>query len=95
MDCVAYLASDVGFGTWVWSGGEFSPHSPGRRTRDIDRQRSSRTPRRLAKFVIEEQRLWQAILDRALERQFEFSAPDAEVAICKFEEDVRRPGAVK
>ena len=48
MDRTAYLAADVGFGTWVWRGGEFSPHSPGGRTRGIDRQRSSGTPRRLA-----------------------------------------------
>ena len=47
MDRIAYLAVDVGFGTWVWRGGEFSPHSPGRRTPGIDHQRSSETPRRL------------------------------------------------
>ena len=27
--------------------------------------------------------------------QYGFSAPDAETAICDFEKDVRRPGAVK
>jgi hypothetical protein len=48
MDRTAYLAADVGFGTRVWRGGEFSPHSPGGRNRGIDRQRSSGTPRRLA-----------------------------------------------
>ena len=48
MDRIAYLAVDVGFGTWVWSGGKFSPHSPGGRTRGIGHQRSSGTPRRLA-----------------------------------------------
>ena len=48
MDRIAYLAADVGFGTRVWRGGEFSPHSPGGRTRGSDHQRSSRTPRRLA-----------------------------------------------
>ena len=48
MDRIAYLAVDVGFGTRVWRSGEFSPHSPGGRTRGIDRQRSSGTPRRLA-----------------------------------------------
>ena len=36
-----------------------------------------------------------AELGRALQRQYGFSAPDAELAICEFEEDVRRPGAVK
>ena len=44
MDRIADLAVDVGFGTRVWRGGEFSPHSPGGRTRGIDRQRSSGTP---------------------------------------------------
>jgi hypothetical protein len=48
MDRTGYLAADVGFGTRVWRGGEFSPHSPGGRTRGIDHQRSSGTPRRLA-----------------------------------------------
>jgi len=32
---------------------------------------------------------------RALQRQYGFSAADAELAICEFEEDVRWPGAVK
>jgi hypothetical protein len=36
-----------------------------------------------------------AELARELQRQYGFSAPDAETAICKFEEDVRRPGAVQ
>jgi hypothetical protein len=36
-----------------------------------------------------------AELGLALQRQYGFSAPDAETAICEFEEDVRRPGAVK
>jgi hypothetical protein len=36
-----------------------------------------------------------AKLGCALQRQYGFSAPDAETAICEFEEDVRRPGAVK
>ena len=36
-----------------------------------------------------------AELGRALQRQYGFSAPDAEIAICRFEKDVRRPGAVK
>ena len=36
-----------------------------------------------------------AELGRALQRQYGFSAADAELAICEFEEDVRWPGAVK
>jgi hypothetical protein len=36
-----------------------------------------------------------AELGLALQRQYGFSAPDAETAICDFEKDVRRPGAVK
>ena len=36
-----------------------------------------------------------AELGRALQRQYGFSAADAEIAICEFEKDVRRPGAVK
>ena len=36
-----------------------------------------------------------AKLSCALQFQYGFSAPDAEIAICEFEEDVRRPGAVK
>ena len=36
-----------------------------------------------------------AELSRALQRQYGFSAADAELAICEFEEDVRWPGAVK
>jgi hypothetical protein len=36
-----------------------------------------------------------AKLGRALQSQYGFSANDAEIAICEFEEDVRRPGAVK
>ena len=31
----------------------------------------------------------------ALQRHYGFSAADAETAICEFEKDVRRPGAVK
>ena len=34
-------------------------------------------------------------LGRALQRHYGFSAGDAETAICEFEKDVRRPGAVK
>ena len=34
-------------------------------------------------------------LGRALQRQYELSPGDAETAICEFEKDVRRPGAVK
>ena len=36
-----------------------------------------------------------AQLGRALQLQYGFSAADAELAICEFEEDVRWPGAVK
>jgi hypothetical protein len=36
-----------------------------------------------------------AKLGGALQRQYGFSAPDAEASICEFEKDVRRPGAVK
>ena len=36
-----------------------------------------------------------AELARALQRHYGFSATDAETAICEFEEDARRPGAVK
>jgi hypothetical protein len=36
-----------------------------------------------------------AELGRALQRHYGFSAADAELAICEFEGDVRRPGAVK
>ena len=68
MDRAGYLAADVGFGTRVWRGGEPSPHSPGGRTRGIDRQRSSRSPRRLAKCAIEEQRLWQSNLAKTWRR---------------------------
>jgi hypothetical protein len=48
VDCTAYLAADVGFGTRVWRGRESCPHPTGGRTRGIDRQRTSGTPRRLA-----------------------------------------------
>ena len=34
-------------------------------------------------------------LSRALEHHYGFSDRDAEIAICDFEKDVRRPGAVK
>jgi hypothetical protein len=36
-----------------------------------------------------------AELARALQRHYGFSPADAETAICEFEKDVRRPGAVK
>jgi hypothetical protein len=36
-----------------------------------------------------------AELARALQRHYGFGAADAEIAIREFEEDVRRPGAVK
>ena len=34
-------------------------------------------------------------LGRALQLEYGFSAADAELAICEFEEDVRWPGALK
>ena len=34
-------------------------------------------------------------LGRALQLEYGFSASDAELAICEFEEDVRWPGALK
>ena len=36
-----------------------------------------------------------AELARAIQRHYGFSPSDAELAICEFEEDARRPGAVK
>ena len=36
-----------------------------------------------------------AELGRAIQRHYGISASDAEIAICEFEEDARRPGAVK
>ena len=36
-----------------------------------------------------------AELGRAIQRHYGFSASDSEIAICEFEEDARRPGAVK
>jgi len=36
-----------------------------------------------------------AHLGRALQLEYGFSAADAELAICEFEEDVRWPGALK
>ena len=48
MDPTAYLAADVGFGTWVWRSGEFSPHSLSSRSRRVDRQFASRPQSRLA-----------------------------------------------
>ena len=50
---------------------------------------------RLADVMLRDINGDRAELGRALERQYGFSAPDAEIAICEFEEDVRRPGAVK
>ena len=48
MDRAAYFAADVGFGTWVWRGGELNPHPPGGRTRGRGHQPSSGTPHGLA-----------------------------------------------
>jgi hypothetical protein len=36
-----------------------------------------------------------AKLARALQHHYGFNDRDAEIALCEFEEDVRRPGAVK
>jgi hypothetical protein len=50
---------------------------------------------RLADLILHDINGDRAELGRALQRQYGFSAPDAETAICEFEKDVRRPGAVK
>ena len=52
MDRAGYFAADVGVGTRLWRGGESSPHSPSGRTRGIDRERTSGTPRRLANLQL-------------------------------------------
>jgi hypothetical protein len=54
----------------------------------------SRWPR-LTDVVLEDVNGDRAELARALQRHYGFSAADAESAICEFEEDARRPGAVK
>jgi hypothetical protein len=50
---------------------------------------------RLTNVVLEDVNGDRAELARALQRHYGFSAADAETAIREFEEDVRRPGAVK
>jgi len=50
---------------------------------------------KLSGVVLDDIHADRAELGRALERHYGFSAADAEVAICEFEDDVRRPGAVK
>jgi hypothetical protein len=50
---------------------------------------------RLADAMLRDINCNRAQLGRALELQYGFSAADAELAICEFEEDVRWPGAVK
>ena len=54
----------------------------------------SRWPR-LTDVVLDDVNGDRAELARALQRHYGFSAADAETAICEFEEDARRPGAVK
>ena len=54
----------------------------------------SRWPR-LTNVVLEDVNGDRAELARALQRHYGFSAADADTAICEFEEDVRRTGAVK
>ena len=49
VDCLTDLAVDVGFGARLWCRGEPNPHSPGRRARGLDRQRSSGTQSGLAR----------------------------------------------
>jgi hypothetical protein len=50
---------------------------------------------RLTDVVLAEVNGDRAEFARALQRQYGFNAAGAETAICKFEEDARRPGAVK
>jgi hypothetical protein len=50
---------------------------------------------RLADLMLQDINGDRAELGRALQRQYGFSAPDAEIAICRFEKDVRWSGAVK
>jgi hypothetical protein len=50
---------------------------------------------RLTDIVLSDVNGDRAELARALQRHYSFSAADAETAICEFEKDVRRPGAVK
>ena len=50
---------------------------------------------RLTDVVLRDVNGDRAELACALQRHYGFSAADAETAICEFEKDVRRPGAVK
>jgi hypothetical protein len=50
---------------------------------------------RLTAAVLDDINGDRAELGRALQCHYGFSAADAETAICEFEEDARRPGAVK
>jgi hypothetical protein len=50
---------------------------------------------RLTDVVLRDVNGDRAGLARALQRHYGFSASDAEIAICEFEKEVRRPGAVK
>jgi hypothetical protein len=50
---------------------------------------------RLSEVVLRDVNGDRAELARALQRHYGFSTADAETAICEFEKDVRRPGAVK
>jgi hypothetical protein len=50
---------------------------------------------RLTDVVLRDVNGDRAKLASALRRHYGFSAADAEIAICEFEKDVRRPGAAK
>ena len=50
---------------------------------------------RLSEVVLRDVNGDRAELARALQRHYGFSTADAETAICEFEKDVPRPGAVK
>jgi hypothetical protein len=49
---------------------------------------------KLGDVVVHEMNGERTALGRALQRQYGLSVEDAETAICQFEADVRRPGAV-
>ena len=48
LDIVTRFADYVGFGTWIWRGRKFSPHSLSGRSNRVDRQSASRPQSRLA-----------------------------------------------
>jgi len=50
---------------------------------------------KLTDAILDEIRGDRAALARAIERHYGLSPTDAEIEICEFEKDVRRPGAVK